>query len=513
MYGSLDPECKYSPWACKAVFSSLSALSKNYVQRLLAIEEPLSSSSLEKWVKPEHKHTHQKTIDDLIRLWVLVVHKSSDEEEEEEAEEEETNDKTTKLLILNPYFRKGLQHALCHPEEPWSTSAVAVGLKPDKKAPSLDFLDDICAEKWNYVLRHLLNILPKGTSPDLTIENFMLQSQMLTRSGNKSGGNEMTAKGYEFMLKDHRSQVWIYVMVALDRSTQQEEGLSFLFMLADCELGKGYPIDALTKSQRQLMFEFSKIGLIYIRDLTASRFYPTRAAIDMLFQTTRDQGKQLVESTVRDGTGMNGTGIVSNPVSKLQIIVEGNPIHIIVVFFVTPPNLNHHLRRFYPTLISIHCFTTCIYIFPPGNLQVIAYLSTDLHRAMLEMFVEVHVMMPNMAIGRITRERSKYAYNQGINASQIIDYLTNHAHPVTLTRTSIIPQNVSDQLLLWEAENYRVQTEDAAIVELGHMIIHLLFLYCFLILHLSYQSINLSPFTHLLIIVRSHTWYEPDDFP
>ena len=42
---------------------------------------------------------------------------------------------------------------------------------------------------------------------------------------------------------------------------------------------------------------------------------------------------------------------------------------------------------------------------------------------------------------------------------------------MTLTRTSIIPQNVSDQLLLWEAENYRVQTEEAAIVELGDDII------------------------------------------
>ena len=329
MYGSLDPDCQYSPWACKAVFSSLSALSKNYVQRLLAIVEPLSISSLEKWVKPEHKHAHQKTIDDLIRLWVLVIHKSSDEEEDdEEAEgEEEIHDKSTKLLIMNPHFRKGLQHALCHPEEPWSTSAAAIGLKPDKKAPTLEFLDDICADKWNYVLRHLLNILPKGTAPDLTIENFMLQSQMLTRSGTKSGGNEMTAKGYEFMLKDHRSQVWIYVLAALVRSTQQEEGLSFLFMLADCELGKGYPIDALTKSQRQLMFEFSKIGLIYIRDLTALRFYPTRAAIDMLFQTTRDHGKLLVDTATRDGSGMTGN-VVANPVSKLQIIVEGNDMYV-----------------------------------------------------------------------------------------------------------------------------------------------------------------------------------------
>ena len=81
-------------------------------------------------------------------------------------------------------------------------------------------------------------------------------------------------------------------MHALSRSSNQEESLSFLFMLADCQLGRAYPINALTKSQRQMMFELYKIGLIYIRDVSSSkRFYPTHAAVDMLFRTTRTHGR------------------------------------------------------------------------------------------------------------------------------------------------------------------------------------------------------------------------------
>ena len=49
----------------------------------------------------------------------------------------------------------------------------------------------------------------------------------------------------------------------------------------------------------------------------------------MLFQTTRDHGKLLVDTAARDGSGMIGN-VVANPVSKLQIIVEGNDMYIIV---------------------------------------------------------------------------------------------------------------------------------------------------------------------------------------
>jgi hypothetical protein len=86
------------------------------------------------------------------------------------------------------------------------------------------------------------------------------------------------------------------------------------------------------------------------------------------------------------------------------------------------------------------------YVIVETNSQVVAYVSSDLHLAMLRLFVDITVRMPNMAMGRVTRERAKAAYRIGIRAEQIIDFLASHAHPIVSNRTDglpVIPENVS----------------------------------------------------------------------
>ena len=122
IYGSSDPDNQSSPWACKAIFSSLSALSKNYVFRCLSIHEPLTTADLEKWVKPELKHLHLKAVDELIKLRILV--------------ECYSDEATLQKLQMNSYFRRGFQYSLCNPIEPWCNTSASALLKPDKKAPS-----------------------------------------------------------------------------------------------------------------------------------------------------------------------------------------------------------------------------------------------------------------------------------------------------------------------------------------------------------------------------------------
>ena len=199
----------------------------------------------------------------------------------------------------------------------------------------------------------------------------------------------------------------------------------------------------MTKSQKQLVFEFSKIGLIYMRSILSTRFYPTKAAINMLFKSTRsdsentqknENGENNANSSSGSGSGISGIdGPGSGPGSagKVQSRVGHHALHIIV----------------------------------ETNLQVIAYVTSDLHLAMLKLFVDLAIRMPNMAIGKITRERSKEAFRMGIRASQIIEFLLSHAHPRVLQRESIVPDNVSDQLLLWEAERYRVQADEVILLE------------------------------------------------
>ena len=218
------------------------------------------------------------------------------------------------------------------------------------------------------------------------------------------------------------------MLQSLSRAQNQEEALVLFFLLSDCKFGNCYPIEALTKSQKQLIFEFSKIGLIYMRSIMSTRFYPTRAAINMLQKSSRSgDGDQSIRSTGADIS-------LDLPRSSTRTLRSCGTTHTLQVIVET-------------------------------NLQVIAYATSDLHLAMLKLFVDLAVRMPNMAIGKITRERSKEAYRMGIRASQIIEFLQSHAHPKALTRESVVPDNVSDKLLLWEAERYRVQADDVVLLE------------------------------------------------
>jgi transcription initiation factor TFIIH subunit 4 len=197
IYGSSDTDNVYSPWACKAIFSSLSALSKNYVFRCLSIHEPLNTSDLEKWVKPERRHLHSKAINELIKLRILI--------------ELHADDLTKPRLQMNSFFRRGFQYTLCNPIEPWSKTAASISLKPDRKAPTKEELNDFCMEKWNDVLKCLLNVQPQSLEGDSTIENFLKCTGLIVENSKRT--HEITSEGYEYMLKDHQSQVAVLSII------------------------------------------------------------------------------------------------------------------------------------------------------------------------------------------------------------------------------------------------------------------------------------------------------------
>ena len=54
----------------------------------------------------------------------------------------------------------------------------------------------------------------------------------------------------------------------------------------------------------------------------------------------------------------------------------------------------------------------------------------------------------------------------GISAQQIISFLSAHAHPVAAKNNPIIPENVADQLKLWQAEKKRFSCQDAVVIDL-----------------------------------------------
>lgn len=75
----------------------------------------------------------------------------------------------------------------------------------------------------------------------------------------------------------------------------RDEILTFLFQLSYCRVGRGYPVAALTDTQRQLLARFCSFGLIFQRDPASPVFYPTNVAVNLIFgaSTQRAEGSSV----------------------------------------------------------------------------------------------------------------------------------------------------------------------------------------------------------------------------
>jgi transcription initiation factor TFIIH subunit 4 len=102
------------------------------------------------------------------------------------------------------------------------------------------------------------------------------------------------------------------------------------------------------------------------------------------------------------------------------------------------------------------------------NFKVYAYTTSTLHIAMLSVFVDIVTRLPNLAVGFITRESLRSALIHGISAQQIYDFLMKHIHPKMASKTPIIPENIADQLYLWEHERNRLSHHEGMFFEGFH---------------------------------------------
>lgn len=218
-------------------------------------------------------------------------------------------------------------------------------------------------------------------------------------------------------------------------------------MLSFCQVGHSYPISQLTPIQGQLMMEFSHLGIIY-HSPHSSRFYPTQIAVNII--STKKTPTNETTSTSSSST----TTSSSSSSSLLASSSVPTPIANI------PPTVNSNRSNISGLELIVET-----------NFQVVAYCSSDLHLAMLSLFVDTRGMisLPNMTLGQITRDSIKYALKMGIKAQQIINFMLIHSHPRLLNRNPIIPENVTDQIKLWESERYRIKSQSSVFIDLPEL--------------------------------------------
>jgi transcription initiation factor TFIIH subunit 4 len=226
-------------------------------------------------------------------------------------------------------------------------------------------------------------------------------------------------------------------------------------MLSFCRVGNSYPVSQLTPIQLQLMMEFSHLGIIYRASPQSPRFYPTQIAVNIII----------------------GSGTATHKLKSLNSLTpeysEDTP---------TPPLTSSSsllpTNQSAPSATSAAAAATTSTV-PSANLsglelivetnfQVVAYFTSDLHLAMLSLFVDNRglVRLPNMALGQITRDSIKSALKMGIKASQIINFMKIHTHSNLSHRQPLIPENVTDQIKLWESERYRLKLQPSMLLNL-----------------------------------------------
>jgi len=173
----------------------------------------------------------------------------------------------------------------------------------------------------------------------------------------------------------------------------RKEVLTFLFRLSFLIPGKGYSKVELTETQRLLVNVLCMVGLLYQKKPTARMFYPSTMALHL----------GSVASLSKEDKESRG-----------YIVIE-------------------------------------------SNFKLFAYTTSNYQLKLLGMFCCLDLLLPNLVLGRITKEDTLRASKMGISVNAIIKYLTDYAHPRMREQEPVLPVNVVDQLRLWEAERFRLE--------------------------------------------------------
>lgn len=365
------------------------------------------------WAKPESADAHRAAIDELLRLKVLAKVDSNGQ----------------MAYLLNLHFSRNLILGFSKPLIPWSDKSYNTNLE-EQSSITVDFLKARSDEAWESLLYYLVGAAGKGKVAD-TVKNFFSRTGLMTQMTSSPASLSISAKGYEYLLRDQKEQVWMFIEEALKlvrEEAQKLEILALLFMLSYCSFGASYEMQAVTGIQRQLLYELSHLGLLYISSSSATLntssstqklFYPSQLLIHLLHQKNQNEiSIDNITSRLLDE-------------SHISILVE-------------------------------------------TNFQVMAYVTSELYLAILQIFIEVSTRFPNAVLGFITRAKSKEAYSRGITSSQILHFLTVHAHPLVRKKEegkqsdgngNFVPANVRAQLLLWEREKDRMMSTDSVLFD------------------------------------------------
>ncbi|KNA21551.1 hypothetical protein SOVF_042080 isoform B [Spinacia oleracea] len=101
------------------------------------------------------------------------------------------------------------------------------------------------------------------------------------------------------------------------------------------------------------------------------------------------------------------------------------------------------------------------YVVVETNFKMYAYSTSKLHCEIMRLFARIEYELPNLIVGAINKESLYNAFDNGITSDQIVSFLQQNAHPRVAEKVPTVPENVTDQIRLWESDLNRVEMAPA----------------------------------------------------
>lgn len=413
----MEPE--RGPFVCRAVLQQLSGTAQQVVMRLHCTGGNFPKVGCESWLLASEGTA---VLEELLS-WALIQKPTGD------------------TIALTLPFAKGLKESICSLDaSPWTPltqnqlESLAADSPSKLKARSpvtLEQLEVYTQEQWDAVLHFLVGTVGRKEPPPAMV-SFLLQTGLMQTDPEYKGANKdnaplvITESGYDFMLQDSHQQVWHFVVQYLQTLAQHDldndadirkEALLLLVALSFAKIGQPYPSSSVSKKCRTMIKDFSHFGLLYTRKYGKSTvFFPTRIATQL-------------------GGSSSSSTVFSLSTKALEMSLSAP----------NPQNSSH------------------LAIIVQTNFQLCAYTTSELHVSMLGLFCDLGTIrrLPNVVFMHITRDSVKSAFHLGIKARQILRFLEKHAHPRLRNQGDNgeppIPDNVVDQIWLWDREMTRIR--------------------------------------------------------
>lgn len=379
-----------SPFAVHSIFRSLPPLARIYVMRLLYVpaNDP-SVVSIQSFSASLRRRQRALDRNDsafgALNAFGVIVNNSNGS------------------VSLNPRFADRIRSVLAG-EMPLPFGGPIAHHPETSRAPDANALQRFSAKQ----LERILNYLVESNGSDTPSDSVLKALVDVGILGEQNNSNLcISSAGFQFLLKDAFSQVWILLrsVISNQYKTHEFQTLNFTFQLSFAKVGALYVANDLGDAQRNLLTSLDALGVIQLEE--NNMFRPTLVGKSLLTAASR-----ITSGASKLVRNMSSTGDVS-------IVVE-------------------------------------------TNFRVYAYTKSVFQMNLLGLFTQLRYRLPNLVVCHLTREAVRQALQNGISASQIIAYLNAHAD--SRMKEGVVPSNVSHEIRLWEGEQERVREQPGVMI-------------------------------------------------